>query len=170
MRPRPMRIFPRLLRPVLAVPVALLAACAPPRSASVVARAPASEYGALERETFQRVTLHRDSAGLPRLAWDDRLAAIAREHSRAMASGAVPFGHANFQQRAAMTVELGYLHVGENVAFNDYAPDSTVRVAVAGLVGSPPHRQTMEGDWLRSGVGVAQGAGGTWYYTQLFVR
>jgi uncharacterized protein YkwD len=160
------------LRPVLAMLAAamVLAACAPPRPASVAGRADAGEYDALERETFQRVTVHRDSSGLPRLVWDERLAAIAREHSRAMAGGAVPFSHANFQQRAAMTMEMGYLHLGENVAFNDYPADTAAQVAVAGLVDSPPHRETLEGDWVRSGVGVARGAGGTWYFTQLFAR
>lgn len=169
MHVRPRWVLARL-RPLLAVltPVMALAACTPPPAPGAAGQAPESEYGALERELFQRVSLHRDSMNLPRLRYDERLAAIAREHSRAMASGAVPFSHANFQERVRQSLELGYLSLGENVAFNDYAPDTTARVAVTGLVASPPHRETMEGDWLQSGVGVARGAAGTWYYTQLF--
>jgi len=160
------------LRPVLAVltPVMALAACTPPPAASVAEQAPASEYGALERELFQRVSLHRDSMDLPRLRYDERLAALAREHSRDMASGAVPFSHANFQERARLAEALGYPSLGENLAFNDYGRDTTVQVAVTGLVASPTHRHTMEGNWARSGVGVARGPAGTWFYTQLFVR
>lgn len=154
----------------LALALTMPGACIPSRPAGAAEQAPGSEYGALERELFQRVNVHRDSMNLPRLTVDDRLAAIAREHSRAMAAGAVPFGHANFQQRARMALEIGYRRLGENVAYNDYAPDTTVGMAVAGLVASPPHRETMEGDWLRSGVGVARGPAGTWYYTQLFAR
>lgn len=170
---RPVWVVARL-RPVLAIlmPVAALAACTPPPAASVAEQASTSEseYGALERELFRRVSLHRDSMDLPRLRYDERLAAIAREHSRAMASGAVPFSHANFQQRAQMAEALGYLSLGENLAFNDYERDTTVDVAVAGLVASPPHRHTMEGSWARSGVGVARSPTGTWFYTQLFAR
>lgn len=148
----------------------LAAGCTSPRAASAAGPASAGEYGALEWELFQRVSLHRDSMDLPRLRWNDDLAAIAREHSRAMAAGTVPFGHDNFQQRVARAASVGYVNVGENVAFNDYPRDTTAMVAVAGLVNSPPHRNTMEGSWEHSGVGVARSPAGTWFYTQLFAR
>ncbi|HET7231130.1 MAG TPA: CAP domain-containing protein [Longimicrobium sp.] len=150
--------------------VLMLALAACTRPARAADPAPVSEYHTLEWELFQHVSLHRDSLNLARLRFDEDLAALAREHSRAMASGAVPFSHERFEERAAQAVALGYPFLGENLAFNDYAADTTARVALAGLVGSPPHRHTMEGDWERSGVGVARSADGRWFYTQLFAR
>jgi uncharacterized protein YkwD len=129
-----------------------------------------AEHDTLERALFWRVRLHRDSLKLPRLHYDERLADLAREHSRAMASGLVPFSHQGFHQRAIRAGGLGYPRLGENLAFNAYTRERTVEVAVVGLVGSPPHRRTMEGDWHHSGVGVARSENGTWYYTQLFAR
>jgi uncharacterized protein YkwD len=147
-----------------------LAACPLPARDPAGDQAPQTEYGSLEWELFQRVGLHRDSLGLPRLRFDTGLADIARAHSRNMAFGAVPFSHENFQQRADLAVKLGFLRLGENVAYNDYPADTTVAVAVAGLIASPPHRRTMEGGWTRSGVGAARSPSGSWYFTQLFGR
>lgn len=129
-----------------------------------------AEHDTLEQALFWRVRMHRDSMSLPRLHYDERLADIAREHSRAMASGMVPFSHQGFHQRAVMAGRLGYPKLGENLAFNAYTRERTIEVAVVGLVGSPAHRRTMEGDWHYSGVGVARSATGTWFYTQLFAR
>lgn len=147
-----------------------LAACPLPARDLGEEQAPGTEYGALEWELFQRVSLHRHSLGLPRLRFDQGLADIARAHSVNMAFGAVPFSHENFQLRVQLSVKLGFRGLGENVAYNDYPPDTTAAVALAGLVASPPHRRTMEGSWTRTGVGVARSPGGSWYYTQLFGR
>jgi uncharacterized protein YkwD len=147
-----------------------LAACPLPARDLGGDQAPQTEYGSLEWELFQRVSLHRDSLGLPRLRFDQGLADIARAHSLNMAFGAVPFSHQNFEQRVDLAARLGFWSLGENVAYNDYPADTTAVVAVAGLIASPPHRHTMEGTWVRSGVGVARSAGGSWYYTQLFAR
>lgn len=147
-----------------------VAACPLPARDLGEDQAPQTEHGSLEWELFQRVSLHRDSLGLPRLRFDNGLADIARAHSRNMAFGAVPFSHENFQQRVDLSARLGFRGLGENVAWNDYPADTTAAVAVAGLVASPPHRKTMEGTWTRSGVGVARSPRGSWYYTQLFPR
>ncbi len=161
----------RIAARALLLPALLaLAACPYPAPDTAGDQAPLTEYGSQEWELFQRVSLHRDSLGLPRLRFDDGLADIARAHSRNMAFGAIPFSHENFRLRAQLAEKLGFRSLGENVAYNDYAADTTVAVAVAGLIASPPHRRTMEGTWARSGVGVARSPGGSWYYTQLFAR
>jgi len=47
--------------------------------------------------------------------------------------------------------------------------DDTVTVAVDGWLGSPHHRENIEGNFDRTGVGVARARDGTWYYTQIFI-
>jgi uncharacterized protein YkwD len=158
---------------LLAFTLGAFGACrlpAPGLSLAPLELPPEAEHDSLEQALFWRVRLRRDSLSLPRLQYDERLADIAREHSRAMASGVVPFSHQGFHQRAMMAGRLGYPRLGENLAFNAYSRERTIEVAVVGLVGSPAHRRTMEGDWHYSGVGVARSATGTWFYTQLFAR
>ncbi len=130
---------------------------------------PAAPLAALERDFHERINRHRVSQRLAPLAYDERIAAIAREHSQAMANGR-PFGHEGFEaRRGAVQRFLPYRSLAENVAFNNHPVDATVPDAVARLIASPGHRTNIEGNFDVTGVGIARSPGGTFFYTQIFV-
>ena len=75
-----------------------------------------------------------------------------------MARGRVGFGHDGFGSRAA--------HSGgkaENVAYN-----RTARGAVSSWLGSPGHRRNIEGSYNLTGIGIAPGRRGGYFFTQIF--
>lgn len=130
-----------------------------------------SENADLEMELHEAVNRHRAQLRKPALRFDPLLAEIAREHSRAMAAGAVPVGHGGFEARTrAIWEATRYRAVGENVAVNNLPREATVKAAVEGLLSSPRHRLNLEGDFDRTGVGIARDARGTFYYTEVLVR
>lgn len=125
---------------------------------------------ALEQDVFRLVNAHRDSLGLPALEWDERVLHVAREHSRDMAEGRVPFGHRRFLRRVrGLAIALPFAVAGENVAFNQGVDDPAVD-ALRGWLDSPGHRRNIEGDYDRSAVGIAEDPDGVLFYTQVFVR
>lgn len=130
----------------------------------------ASTATALEGEIHALVNQRRSDRRLPALQWDARIAQVAREHSSAMASGRRGFGHDGFDARAA---QLGGMmtmsSMAENVAYDSRDGDRLASLVVAGWIASPGHRQNIEGSFTRTGVGVARGADGTRYFTQIFV-
>jgi Uncharacterized protein with SCP/PR1 domains len=73
----------------------------------------------MELALHDLVNDHRLSIGLEPLEFDGGFGALAREHSTAMAAGAVEFGHDGFDARAdEMAVQQPTLAgVGENVAY-----------------------------------------------------
>jgi uncharacterized protein YkwD len=129
-----------------------------------------ADYSDLERQVARQVNDYRVGKKLGKLAYDDRVAAIARAHSVDMASGREHLGHAGFKDRAAAVDRITpYNAIAENVALNDYSPTRTVVVAVQGWLHSPHHLENIAGEYDHTGVGVARAADGTFYYTQLFV-
>ncbi len=147
----------------------------------------------LEHYVHRLVNEHRVSQGLKPLVFNPEISDIARRHSRNMATGRVGYGHEGFETRRQAVATTGPLRsFGENVAWSQASgvdgmlgegPQhgregivSTSQVAVAnyiveGWLSSPPHRKNIESpDYELTGVGVAQGPGGEYYFTQLFVR
>src|SRR5437660_1482286 len=118
----------------------------------------------------KNICLTQSMKKLGKLAYDDRVAAIARAHSEDMAAGRERLGHAGFKDRAkAVDRMTPYDAIAENVALNDYSRTRTVAVAVQGWLHSPHHLENIAGEYDHTGVGVARAADGTFYYTQLFV-
>ncbi len=129
-----------------------------------------TDYRDLEAAVVRLVNAHRAERHLRSLVTDSALARIAREHSRDMAERHVSFGHDGFSDRAKEAERLfDFSEIAENVALNDYARGRTVAVAIQGWLGSPHHRENIEGSFDRTGVGVARSGNGTWYYTQIFL-
>lgn len=125
----------------------------------------------LEAQTHGRINAHRRAEGLTPLDYDARIAAAARRHSASMAAGKVPIGHEGFEvrwRRIAKSIPLR--EIAENVGANTYPTDRTVAVAVSRWLDSPGHRNNIEGDYDVSGIGIARGPQGAWYYTQIFVK
>jgi uncharacterized protein YkwD len=147
--------------------VLALASCVPANPPGAV---PPDAYAAQERGLASAVNDHRASLHLTLLLWDPGLAAVARRHSRDMASGRVPFGHQGFERRRVEARRLGYQNVAENLGTSRAAPDAAVAVAMGGFLLVAPYRHALEGPYRRTGVGVARDSAGYFFFTQLFAR
>ncbi len=124
----------------------------------------------LELYVHGLVNEHRVSQELKPLAFNPEISAIARRHSRNMASGWVGFGHGEIESRRQEIAGLiAQARVGENVAMVPKRPRAGA-VAVSNWLQSPGHRRNIEGSYDLTGVGIAQGPTGAYYFTQLFVR
>ena len=125
----------------------------------------------LEHYVHRLVNEHRVSQGLKPLTFNPKIAAIARRHSRDMAAGRVGFGHGGFESRREKIAGfIAQPWVGENVAMVPKGPSHVEAVAVSNWLESPGHRRNIEGSYDLTGVGIAQGPVGGYYFTQLFVR
>ena len=137
----------------------------------VSANLPSAFAADLERYVHSLVNEHRVSQGLKPLAFNSEISAIARRHSRDMASGQVGFSHGGFESRrekiAGFIARPG---VGENVAMVPAGSSHVGAVAVSNWLESPGHRRNIEGAYELTGVGIAQGPTGSYFFTQLFVR
>jgi uncharacterized protein YkwD len=124
-----------------------------------------------EQELFALINHDRRGAGLEPLIWDNRLAAIARSHSREMAERryvahvSPTTGDADARVRAA---GLAFSLVSENVA-----QEGSTKQAHQGFMGSPGHRANVLNPRLTHvGIGIvaatSRGSGTPLYITELF--
>jgi len=136
---------------------------------------------AVERRVHDLVNAERTKAGRRALAWDGKLAGIARAHSSDMAKRRF-FDHVNpdGEDPTARGRRAGYdcrkilgerIRVGlaENLfEASGAAREDIERTAVAGWMNSPGHRQNiLEKNYTKSGIGVAM-KGDAIFITQLF--
>ncbi len=131
--------------------------------------ATSSDLDALEKAILQKINEYRRSQNLPTLKFNDRLSEQARIHSKAMASGKVPFSHDRFEERTrAIALAIDYRSIAENVAYNQGFGDPATR-AIDGWLKSPSHRQNIESNFNLTGIGVAKNSRNEYYFTQIFV-
>lgn len=125
----------------------------------------------MEQLVFQKVNEYRRSQGLTDLEWNADVADLARNHSRDMAQGTVPFGHDGFSGRVSELSSLFRISAAaENVGLTSNL-DSPARVVVDAWIANPTHKDNIEDDFNTTGVGVARNASSdTWYFTQLYVK
>lgn len=127
----------------------------------------------LEQETFDLINDYREEQGLQALVRNSDIDALAREHSANMASGAVEFGHDGFDDRFAamlLMVPDGAASGAENVAYTGGVSYELIPARrKTRWVDSDGHRHNIEGDFVTSGMGVAVGENGRYYFTQLFL-
>ena len=126
---------------------------------------------ALETAVFDGINAYRTSQGLSALQRRANIAAVAREHSAAMANGSVPFSHDGFTDRFKDIQTLNGSRGGgsENVAFATDRP-ALVDTIVNGWIASEGHRQNIIGNYDLSGIGTAYDpATDRYYFTQLFL-
>ncbi len=101
---------------------------------------------------------------------DPDLSRVAQEHSREMATGGVPFGHASFDERARIIARsVRYERLAENVGWNRGEADPAA-AAVANWLRSPLHLANISGDFELTGIGVARSHNAEYYFTQIFLK
>ncbi|MBC8121752.1 MAG: CAP domain-containing protein [Gemmatimonadaceae bacterium] len=123
----------------------------------------------MEQTVHDKVNQYRTEHQLPPLTLDPRISEQARIHSRAMASGKVPVGHAGFGQRTRNLLKIISLrHVAENATYNQgyTVPEQQ---AVHDWIESTGHRVNLKGRYNLTGIGVVRNDVGEYYFTQIFV-
>lgn len=129
----------------------------------------ASDVAAMEKSVHQQINQYRKKKGLPPLKLDNKISAIAREHSKKMADKKVAFGHNGSNSRYQKISEfIRWSGVAENVAYN-MGYKNPGKNAVTGWIKSSGHRRNMVGKYQVTGIGVAKNSKGEYYFTQLFV-
>jgi len=124
----------------------------------------------IEQQVFELVNQYRVDRGLSPLQLDDRISAYARQHSEAIATRQISFGHGGFSQRVdRIGREIRYRRIGENVAFNQGMMSPAQR-ALRGWLNSSTHRDNLGGRYDLTGIGVARDRAGGFYITQIFLR
>lgn len=123
---------------------------------------------ASERENFDLLNITRARANLPLLAWDEKVATVARAHSQDMAKNNY-FNHTSqttgspFDRLKHAGILYGY--AGENIAYGQL--DGVE--AHMGWMNSAGHRKNLlEPHYKQVGVGISYKDGRA-YYTQNFV-
>ena len=119
-------------------------------------------------EILKLVNDHRAGKGLGPLKMNDIISQAAEKHSGNMASGKIPFGHDGFDERMArVTKQLKPANAwAENVAYGSHDAKEIVDM----WLHSPGHKKNIEGDYNLSGIGIAKGTDGNYYYTQIFIN
>lgn len=129
--------------------------------------------GTWERRIARRINAIRSERGLLPLLWSEELAAVAREHSRAMAEQGF-VDHVDPQGRRPAdrlrAAGIDFVRAAENVASNR-GTENPVRTAVNGWMRSGGHRgQILDPGFVETGVGIALADDGTYTFTQLFTE
>ncbi|HEV8534420.1 MAG TPA: CvpA family protein [Candidatus Limnocylindria bacterium] len=121
-----------------------------------------------ERQLFDLVNEERTKRGRAALAWDERLVAVAREHSQEMFRLKY-FSHespvaGSFADRIR-AARIGYSRAGENLAYAQ-----SVGVAHQALMDSEGHRDNiLRPEFTRIGIGVISAGVYGRMITQLFI-
>ena len=124
----------------------------------------------IKQSVHRQVNEYRASQNLPPLELDPGISQQAKQHSRAMAGGEVPFSHAGAEQRFETIGEtIPYQKIAENVGKNSGYANPGEQV-VEGWIDSEGHRRNMTGNFDLTGIGIAKNDRGEYYFTQIFVR
>jgi uncharacterized protein YkwD len=125
-----------------------------------------------ENRVFSLVNRERTRDRLPALAWNDRLADLARTYSQKMARERF-FDHIDSDgndvvERARRLRIRGWSKIGENL-FLCSPTDEFVTLAVRGWMRSPSHRENiLDPEWNETGIGIAYSRNGDIYITEVF--
>lgn len=152
----------------------VLVACSSSSSSPTDPSAEASFPSGSEVEvgSHQLINSERNRAGLRPLELDEKLSAVAREHSRNMREQGF-FDHVDSRGRdfrdRARAAGVSFVAVAENLAKISSSTDPA-QMAHAQMMKSPRHRTNiMNGRFNAIGIGVAV-EGETYWITQLFIE
>ncbi len=126
----------------------------------------------LARLAFDAVNQARARHGLARLAWDDKVAALALSHSRRMRDLRF-FAHEDPERgsiaRRIRGTGIAWNALAENI-YSEKGLGDPAGEAVNAWLDSPGHRRNMLGrPFTRTGVGVVTDGRGEYWFTQIFV-
>lgn len=122
----------------------------------------------IETLVAKLVNDHREAIGCPRLAWDEKVAQVALEHSTDMAERAY-FAHEDPEGRGLKDrlrrARIDFAFAAENIAAG-FRYENPAEAVVEGWKNSPDHRAVIENcSFLAHGVGFAE-----FRWTHIFVR
>lgn len=124
-------------------------------------------YATMEQDIFTLINQHRTSISLPALTANVDIANVSRQHSVNMVNQTVAFGHDGFNDRVnTLSGKMTVTAAAENVAMGY----PTASEAVIGWLNSTGHRANIEGNYTHTGIGIGKTTGGTYYYTQIFIK
>lgn len=127
-----------------------------------------------EAEVFALVNRERSRARAVALAWDERLAKLARDYSRRMAREGF-FDHYDpngktVMDRAQAARIRNWSSIGENLFVCD-DHDYFAQTAIRGWLNSRTHRTNMlDRNWTATGIGIATARDGSIFITQVFTH
>ena len=122
-----------------------------------------------EQKIHQLINQYRMSMNLPALNLDERISKIARKHSKAMAGNKVSLGNSGFKKRVSkISAFLSHVSATENIASYQGSPVNA-ELVVQFWLKSEKHRKIIQGDYSRTGIGVAKSSENVFCFTQIFV-
>lgn len=132
-----------------------------------------AQQAPLARSVLDAVNAARASQGLAKLSGAGDLDELAQAYSERMAAEGF-FSHedpeGNRLKDRITAAGISYQAVGENLAKNR-GHDDPAAVAVTSWLGSAGHRANiLNPGYSETGVGIAQSADGTYYFTELFIK
>ena len=125
---------------------------------------------ALEEEIYRKINQYRLSKNLPPLKVNPQITQQARIHSERMASGIIPLGSENLEQRLKIISFTTPHDKGvENLATHQ---DTTnpVQATIKQWLNNPQNLKNIEGKYDETGIGVAQNSQGEYYFTQILIK
>jgi uncharacterized protein YkwD len=128
------------------------------RSRSVSSSSSSTSASGIEKEVFRLVNAKRREKGLAPLIWSDRIAEVARRHSKNMAQGNF-FSHrgkdGSMVSSRASRAGVNWSEIGENIVFFTSSNDPA-GFAVKNWMKSSGHKQNiLDRRWQESGIGAA---------------
>jgi uncharacterized protein YkwD len=173
----------------------ILAAAALAVPASVAATAPARaaafDPSAAEQQLISDINIDRAQSGLPGLVINPALSRIARGAPISVCPGETVHGRSQdmiernyfshqipscgqYVWPALQAAGVQYTSAGENIGWNNYAPDQSVDQVNTAFMNSAPHRANIMGGFNQVGVGAWMAPGpwggysGVIMYTEIF--
>jgi uncharacterized protein YkwD len=132
-------------------------------------------YSTEEKDFLTALNNYRVGLGKNALIFSNHISYVSKDHSNDMAATFPDpdggyfslHGHDYFTERSTNLANIfNSAGVGECAGYNYQTGASYFN----GLLGSPPHKAIVEGDYTHVGVGVTANAGGKKYYTTLFMK
>jgi uncharacterized protein YkwD len=120
----------------------------------------------LATEVLKLINDYRAHKGLGPLAMNETICQAAEKHSCNMAACKIPFGHDGFDER--MAVVRRQVKPANAWAENVAACSDDAQEAVDLWLHSSGHRKNIEGNYNLTGIGIARGRDGHYYFTQIF--
>lgn len=120
----------------------------------------------MESQILKLINEHRQSIGLSELKSNEDIHSEALKHSINMAKARIPFSHDGFDERYDRLMKrVGGSSMAENVAQGQ----TTAQEAIDSWLSSEGHKQNIEDNYNLTGIGIARGADGDLYFTQIFL-